>query len=67
MLLAAMTYRWLDDVDDARAEYVAHPGERRRDDKGRDWVDATATLSVGGRPVGEAGGSLVFKRARPPR
>lgn len=64
MLLADLTYCWLADVDDECAEYVARPGPRRRDDKGRDWVAASAILRVGGVAVGEATGNLVFRRQR---
>ncbi len=67
MLLASMTYRWIapDIGDDAEGiEYVARPGARSADDKGRDWVPATATLHVGGRPVGEAEGLVVLRRFR---
>lgn len=63
MLLADLTYRWLEEVDDACASYVARPGPRRRDEKGRDWVRANALLEVDGRPVGEAAGNLVFRAA----
>ncbi len=62
MLLADFSYRWVEDVDDACAAYVARPGPRRRDDKGRDWVTATATLTVDDRVVGEASGNLIFRR-----
>lgn len=65
MLLAEMSYRWLEDVDDGPATYVAHPAERRTDERGRDWVAAGATLSLDGRSVGEATGTLVFRRYRP--
>jgi hypothetical protein len=63
MLLADLTYHWLEPIDDARVTYVARPGSRRRDEKGRDWVTAVATLSVDGRPVGEASGNLVLRRS----
>lgn len=62
MLLADITYRWLEEVDDAFASYSARPGPRRRDAKGRDWVRAIATLAVDGRNVGEATGNLVLGR-----
>lgn len=62
MLLADLRYRWIEDVDDICAEYTARPGPRRRDAKGRDWVEAVAELSAAGRPVGEATGNLVFNR-----
>lgn len=62
MLLADMRYRWIEDVDDDLAEYRAQPGPRRRDDKGRDWVAATAVLYAGGVSVGAADGNLVFRR-----
>jgi hypothetical protein len=67
MLLADMTYRWIEDVDDACAAYVARSGSRRADEKGRLWMEASALLSVDGRPVGEAKGNLVFQRSRPGR
>jgi hypothetical protein len=64
MLLASMTYRWLEEIDDAPATYVARPGERRVDERHRVWMEAGAVLSVGERPVGEATGSIVFHRIR---
>jgi hypothetical protein len=64
MLLADMSYRWLDDVEDGRATYVARAGARREDERKRIWVTATATLALDGRPVGEAEGSLVLRAAR---
>lgn len=64
MLLASMTYRWLEEVDDAPATYVSRAGERRPDEKGRIWMEASTVLSVEERPVGEATGSVVFHRTR---
>jgi hypothetical protein len=64
MLLAAMTYRWIEDIDDGRATYVARSAERRPDEKGRIWMEASAVLSVDDRPAGEATGSVVFHRSR---
>jgi len=61
MLLADMTYRWLADVEDGRATYVAAAGPRRADERQRTWVTAVASLAVDGRPVGEATGDLVFR------
>jgi hypothetical protein len=64
MLLADMKYRWLADIDDGCATYVARPGPRRTDEKGRVWMDASAILSLDRRPVGEATGCVVFHRLR---
>ncbi len=67
MLLADMTYLWVSPVDDACVDYVAHAGARRTDERGRDWVDARAVLSVDDQPLGEASGTLFFRRYRPRR
>ncbi len=64
MLLASMSYSWIRDVDDGLVDYVACSGARRTDDRGRDWVDAAATLTIAGEPVGEARGTLVFRKYR---
>ena len=69
MLLASMSYRWIRDVDDGLVDggvvdYVARSGARRTDDRGRDWVDAAASLTLAGEPVGEARGTLVFRKYR---
>ena len=42
MLLADMTYRWLEPLHDGRVTYVARAGARRTDEKGRTWVRARA-------------------------
>ncbi len=65
MLLADMTYRWVEPLDDECVETIARPGRRRSDDRGRDWVDARATLHCAGRTVGEATGTLFFRKFRP--
>jgi hypothetical protein len=62
MLLADMTYRWIEPIDDGLVEYVARPGKRRTDERGRDWVDASATLTLDGKPVGEASGTVVLRK-----
>jgi hypothetical protein len=62
MLIADMTYRWVEAVNDGCASYVARSGPHRTDEKGRTWMTATATLSLEGRCVGEATGSLIFRR-----
>lgn len=62
MLLADMIYRWLEPIDDGLVEYVARPGKRRADERGRDWVDASATLTLNGKPVGEASGTVVLRK-----
>ncbi len=64
MLLASMSYRWIRDVDGGLVDYVARSGARCADDRGRDWVDAAASMTLAGEPVGEARGTLVFRKYR---
>ena len=66
MLIAEMSYRWLEDVSDGRATYTARSGPRTMDQKGRLWMNATAVLTLDGRTVGNAAGALVFHRSPPP-
>jgi len=61
MLIADMTYRWIEPLHDGLASYLARAGSRRTDEKGRTWVQTTAALEVDGRLVGEAAGSVVFR------
>jgi hypothetical protein len=65
MLIAEMSYRWLEDVSDGRVTYTARSGPRSMDQKGRLWMNATAVLTLDGRSVGDAAGALVFHRSRP--